>query len=156
VKAISFFSTPESFSLHSSLELALCPFIWKIYFRNRPELRLRIVDVVNLRRLHGREVRFHPPVQAFLRDLASTTVGSESCAAGGSINAEAAGPSTASTAQVIPMPRRVRDYASRLLEQKSDWSFLESARTRWRVRRSCRQEPLRCHARSVQGDRGFS
>ncbi len=47
LKAISFFSTPESYKLPS--ELATCTLhahLEKSYYRNRPEIRLRIVDII--------------------------------------------------------------------------------------------------------------
>ena len=47
VKAISFFATPESYKLPTSLSsCTLHAHLEKSYFRNRPELRLRIVDIV--------------------------------------------------------------------------------------------------------------
>lgn len=46
VKAISFFSTPESYKLKAtSSSCTLHANLEKSYFRNRPELRLRIVDI---------------------------------------------------------------------------------------------------------------
>ena len=46
VKAISFFSSPESFKLQpSSSTCTLYAHLEKSYFRNRPEIRLRIVDI---------------------------------------------------------------------------------------------------------------
>ncbi|KKR29845.1 MAG: hypothetical protein UT62_C0028G0001, partial [Parcubacteria group bacterium GW2011_GWC1_39_8] len=48
VKAISFFSSPESYSfpLTPGLYINLFAHLEKSYFRNRPELRLRIVDIM--------------------------------------------------------------------------------------------------------------
>ncbi len=48
VKAISFFSTPESFgtALTPGVSVNLLANLEKSYFRNRPELRLRIVDII--------------------------------------------------------------------------------------------------------------
>jgi single-stranded-DNA-specific exonuclease len=46
VKAIAFFSSPESYKLKAiSLPITLLAHLEKSYFRNRPELRLRIVDI---------------------------------------------------------------------------------------------------------------
>ncbi|MDP2650983.1 MAG: DHHA1 domain-containing protein [bacterium] len=47
VKAISFFSSPESYKvpLASGANICLLAHLEKSYFRNRPELRLRIVDI---------------------------------------------------------------------------------------------------------------
>ena len=46
LKAISFFSTPESYKLEAtSSSCTLHAHLEKSYFRNRPELRLRIVDI---------------------------------------------------------------------------------------------------------------
>ncbi len=46
VKAISFFSTPESYKLPAELSsCTLSANLEKSYFRNRPEVRLRIVDI---------------------------------------------------------------------------------------------------------------
>ncbi len=48
IKAISFFSTPQSFKLESleAKKLSLDVHLEKSYFRGRPELRLRIVDII--------------------------------------------------------------------------------------------------------------
>ncbi len=47
LKAVSFFSTPESYSLKSSTQTCtLHGNLEKSYFMNRPELRLRIVDIL--------------------------------------------------------------------------------------------------------------
>jgi single-stranded-DNA-specific exonuclease len=48
VKAVSFFSSPENYkvSLAPNTPVSLIAHLEKSYFRNRPELRLRIVDVV--------------------------------------------------------------------------------------------------------------
>lgn len=47
VKAISFFASPESYKLESaSQSCTLLAHLEKSYFRNRPELRLRIVDIL--------------------------------------------------------------------------------------------------------------
>jgi single-stranded-DNA-specific exonuclease len=47
VKAISFFSSPESYKLApQSSTCTLLAHLEKSYFRNRPELRLRIVDIL--------------------------------------------------------------------------------------------------------------
>ena len=50
VKAISFFSSPESYSfpLTPGLYINLFAHLEKSYFRNRPELRLRIVDIMQV------------------------------------------------------------------------------------------------------------
>lgn len=46
MKAISFFSTPDSYSmLPTSASCTLHAHLEKSYFRNRPEIRLRIVDI---------------------------------------------------------------------------------------------------------------
>ncbi len=47
VKAISFFSSPESYSFELSpgKKVSLYAHLEKSYFRNRPELRLRIIDI---------------------------------------------------------------------------------------------------------------
>lgn len=46
IKAISFFSTPESFNIaHTTPSCTLHAHLEKSYFRNRPELRLRIVNI---------------------------------------------------------------------------------------------------------------
>lgn len=48
VKAISFFSTPESYFLNpKSTQCTLHAHLEKSYFRDRPELRLRIVDIIS-------------------------------------------------------------------------------------------------------------
>ena len=49
VKAISFFSSPDSFSfpLIPGLRVNLRAHLEKSYFRNQPELRLRIVDIIS-------------------------------------------------------------------------------------------------------------
>ena len=49
MKAISFFSSPDSYSLPlaAGLRINLLAHLEKSYFRNRPELRLRIVDIIN-------------------------------------------------------------------------------------------------------------
>lgn len=48
VKAISFFSSPESYKLQAtSSSCTLYAHLEKSYFRNRPELRLRIVDILS-------------------------------------------------------------------------------------------------------------
>ncbi len=49
VKAISFFSSPDSYStpLTPGLCINLLAHLEKSYFRNRPELRLRIVDIIS-------------------------------------------------------------------------------------------------------------
>jgi single-stranded-DNA-specific exonuclease len=47
LKAISFFATPKSYSLSETAEsCTLLAHLEKSYFRNRPELRLRIVDIL--------------------------------------------------------------------------------------------------------------
>ncbi|MBX4195825.1 single-stranded-DNA-specific exonuclease RecJ [Candidatus Parcubacteria bacterium] len=48
IKAISFFSTPESYKvpLKSGLRINLDAHLEKSYFRGRPDLRLRIVDII--------------------------------------------------------------------------------------------------------------
>jgi len=47
VKAISFFSSPDSYSppLTPGASISLLANLEKSYFRSRPELRLRIVDI---------------------------------------------------------------------------------------------------------------
>lgn len=47
IKAISFFSSPESYKLAAPSSCTLYAHLEKSYFRNRPELRLRIVDIVS-------------------------------------------------------------------------------------------------------------
>src|SRR3989344_4643967 len=48
VKAISFFSSPESYKLKANNSpITLRANLEKSYFRNRPELRLRIVDIIS-------------------------------------------------------------------------------------------------------------
>jgi len=48
IKAISFFSSPDSylFALTPGLRINLLAHLEKSYFRNYPELRLRIVDII--------------------------------------------------------------------------------------------------------------
>jgi single-stranded-DNA-specific exonuclease len=47
VKAISFFSTPDSYSTkpEAGLTVSVSAYLEKSYFRDRPELRLRIIDI---------------------------------------------------------------------------------------------------------------